>query len=470
VTQPVRLPTFKELLLAAAGAVVLAAAVYKAGPIVIVGLAALLLAILMLARPAFAAALAVSATVLCQADADWGLAATGHLYDVIPGMKITIAESLLLLAAAAAVIAATRRGRMLLPAPFTPALLLLATAIVFGAVMGISAGAGKEVFLQGRAFLPLLLVPFIIVNAVERNQLRTAIGLGAILAGILGVVGLAFYLSGKSAAGTSDGGHLTFLEAAPNFVMMLFLLCVFAAVLSGVKLPKWVIALTPFVFAALLFSYRRSFYIATVVGLLLILLLASGQVGRRILIPGLIVVALGGWFALSSGVVTDLNGPVEQRIQSLDPSKVKQNAQDRYRLDERRNVVAELKSAPLTGLGLGVPWRARYPLSIENKGGRGYAHFAALFYWLKLGPLGVLAYIWILGTVVVTGIGVWRRNQDSLIRVAALAFSISAVGLAIAELTATFVGADTRMATIIGALIGLLAIANAATPRSDRPV
>lgn len=461
-----RLPTFKELLLAAAGAVVLAAAVYKVGPAAVVVLAAGLLAVLMLARPAVAAGLAVGATVLCQADTDWGLPATGHLYDVLPGMKITIAESLLLLAAAAAVIAAARRGRLLLPKPFTPALILLATAIVFGAVVGISAGAGSEVFLGGRSFVPLLLVPFIVVNAVERDQLRTAIGVGAMLAGTLGVAGLALYLSGKSAAGTSDGAHLTFLEAAPNFVMMLFLLGVFGAVLSGVKVPKWVIALTPIVFAALLFSFRRSFYIATVVGLLLVLLLASGQVGRRILIPGLVVVALGGWFALSSGVVTDLNGPVEERIQSLDPSKVKQNDQDRYRLDERRNVLAELKEAPLTGLGIGVPWRARYPLSIENEGGRKYAHFAALYYWLKLGPLGVLAYIWILATVAVTGIGVWRRNPDAIVRVAALALATGIIGLAIAELTATFLGADNRMATIVGALIGFLAIASAATPRA----
>jgi hypothetical protein len=248
--------------------------------------------------------------------------------------------------------------------------------------------------------------------------------------------------------------------------MMLFLLCVFAAVLSRVKLPAWTLAMAPLVFAALLFSYRRSFYIATAVGLLLILLLASGQVGRRILIPALFVVALGGWFALSSGVVTDLNGPVEERIQSLDPSKVKKNDQDRYRLDERHNVVAELKQAPLTGLGLGVPWRARYPLSIENEGGRNYTHFAALYYWLKLGPLGVLAYIWILITMVVTGIGVWRRYPDPLVRVAALAAAMAMIGLAIAELTAAFVGAETRMATVIGAVIGLLAIAAAGTPRN----
>jgi hypothetical protein len=182
-------------------------------------------------------------------------------------------------------------------------------------------------------------------------------------------------------------------------------------------------------------------------------------------VPGLIVVALGGWFALSSGFVTDVNGPVEQRIESLDPGKVKKNDQDRYRLDERKNVIAELKDAPLTGLGLGVPWRARYPLSIENQGGRSYVHFAALYYWLKLGPLGVLAYAWLLITAVVTGVSVWRRHSDPLVRVAALAFGMSVVGLMIAELTATFVGADRRMATELGALLGLLAIASASAPR-----
>ena len=48
--------------------------------------------------------------------------------------------------------------------------------------------------------------------------------------------------------------------------------------------------------------------------------------------------------------------PIVKRARSLEPSKVEENAQDRYRLDELRNVTAEIRRQPVTGLGLGGQW------------------------------------------------------------------------------------------------------------------
>jgi hypothetical protein len=470
-TPTLRLPTLKELVLATAGALLLAAALIKVGPMVLFALAALVAVILLINRPELACAVALGAIVLLESNPDWGISSTARLYEYLPGFSLTGAEALLLIATGAAALQATKRGRLLLPDPFTPPLILMTVAIVAGVVTGAAAGIdGNDLFEAARSFIPLVLIPFVVINAVDPDHLRRAIGFVGGLATIKGVAGLAVLAAGLSASAGAAEERLTYLEAAPNFLMMLFLLCVFAALIAGVRLPAWTVAATPFVFAALLLSYRRSFYIATIAGALLVLLLASGQVGRRLLVPGLIVVVLGGWLALSSGIVTEVNGPVEERIESLDPGKVKTNDQDRYRIDERDNVLAELKDAPLTGLGLGVPWRARQPLSIENDGGRGYVHFAALYYWLKLGPMGVIAYLWLLLTAVVTGISVWRRHADPIVRVAALALGTGVVGLALAELTATFVGADRRMAAVLGALLGLLAIANAMARAAPRKI
>ena len=72
---------------------------------------------------------------------------------------------------------------------------------------------------------------------------------------------------------------------------------------------------------------------------------------------------------------------------------MEKNAQDRYRLDELRNVTAEIRKEPITGLGLGGQWAAIHPLGIEHENGRGYTHVVALWWWMKLGILGLIAYL-----------------------------------------------------------------------------
>ena len=91
--------------------------------------------------------------------------------------------------------------------------------------------------------------------------------------------------------------------------------------------------------------------------------------------------------------------PIVKRAASLNPTSIEANAEDRYRLDERANVLAEIKRHPITGLGMGIPWAATaQTLSLESGEGEGreYVHFAALWFWLKLGILGLCAYIGVL--------------------------------------------------------------------------
>jgi len=53
---------------------------------------------------------------------------------------------------------------------------------------------------------------------------------------------------------------------------------------------------------------------------------------------------------------------------SLNPSKLEASAEDRYRLDERANVLAEIRAHPIEGLGVTIPWAATaQTLSLEAK-------------------------------------------------------------------------------------------------------
>jgi O-antigen ligase len=162
---------------------------------------------------------------------------------------------------------------------------------------------------------------------------------------------------------------------------------------------------------------------------------------------------------LSSVHVQGSSSPLLERATSLSPSKISNNVEDRYRLDERANVTNEIEKHPITGIGVGVAWHAdARPLPIEHEGGRHYVHFAALWYWLNLGILGVLAYLGVLGGAAVMAWRLWRRGAEAVVRAFGLASLCGVAGLVAIETTASFTGVDTRFTVLFAAQLGMLAL------------
>jgi len=219
----------------------------------------------------------------------------------------------------------------------------------------------------------------------------------------------------------------------------------------------WLIVVALLSLASLLLSYRQSFWIAAVVGILIVILV--GLEGRRWLtiVPVLTVVFLAGWLTLGTGAVIELQGPIAERAASLNPTKLQHDPQDSYRIGERRNVIAEIEEHPFTGLGVSVPWIARYPLSVDRPFSRSYVHFAALWWWLKLGLIGLVAYLAVMGSSLRASFLVWREQHDSWFRVFGLAMLGSVIGLIVAETTASFTGVTPRMTAVFATAIGIVA-------------
>jgi hypothetical protein len=437
---------------------VLGAAVHKLGASALVLLAAGAVALLLLAHPAWSLGLLVGAVLLFEADPTSAFGFGSRLYEFIPGPKITGLDALLGLASAAVCLDVLRRRRThpvgLVAAP----LALLVCGVVMGAVTGLSAGVGLTEVQDGvRSFLPLLVIPLLTTQVLHtREDLHRALGALAAITAVKVTLGVALYATGASTP--SADFSATYLESTTNVLTMLFLLGWTAARLARVPLPVWVQWLAPIAAACLLLSFRRSFWIATVAGGLLVLLLGTGQTGRRLLLPGLVVLGLAGYL-VSATAVAQINGPVGERIQQLSPTKIKSNKEDRYRLGERRSVVADLRQDPIAGLGLGIPWRQRYPISEEHAGGGQYVHFGVLWWWMRLGILGPIGYLALLGTTVALALRVWRRSADGVIGAASLGTAAGLVGLAVAELTATFTGAEVRTSVLVGFVVGFIASA-----------
>jgi len=410
-------------------------------------------------RPGLALALLLIPVVVFEGQSG-NVSSVPRLYATVSALHTTPAEVLILVATLALLVRAYRVG-IRPPWPLTWPLALLGVATVSGAVVGLSNHAPSgDLFITVRHLIYLVLLPLIVVNVWrDPETIRRVLVVGAALVIVKAGLGLVS-LHGGSQVDPTTGAvmSLTYYEPTSNFLSMLYLLFVLGAMIRRVKLPWWVLLGTPLVFASLLLSFRRSFWIGAVLGLLLVLVLAPGIMGRvrLVLIVGLIAVGLS--LSLATGVVKDLQlqGQIAQRAQSINPVQLSTNPQDRYRLDERRNVLAEITRHPITGLGLNVPWTARYPVSLST-GDPNYVHFAALWFWLKLGILGLVAYLALMVAGIRAGYRAWRRCRDPLLQNTGLALGIGLLSLMVVETTATFTAADPRFTIVLGTLLGLLA-------------
>jgi hypothetical protein len=179
--------------------------------------------------------------------------------------------------------------------------------------------------------------------------------------------------------------------------------------------------------------------------------------GRRLIPPTGLLLAGAIW--LLGSVQFQSQSPILRRAVSLEPASLTANVEDRYRLDERANVLGTIREHPITGAGIMVPWQATSRgLSIEHIEGRQYVHFAALWYWLKLGVLGLIAYVTLLLGGAMLAWRVWRYSHEPIARAFGLASLCGIAGLAVIETTASFTGVDNRFTVLLGAQVGLLGL------------
>ncbi len=445
-------------LAAALTALVLLGAAHKVGTssiFVPLGVGAL---IVVLMRPLLAVTLTAGLAILCEGPAFGLFTFTENLYKPLY-KHLTPLDALVVLAAVSVALDVVRNRRPVrFPRELRLPILVLVLAMLSGIAMGHASGVSlKSVVLAENVIAYLVILPLTVANLqVDRRRLRLLLAAGFALAIVKALLGLAEIASGRgiSIEGVSK---LTYYEPTANWLVMLALLGLFAAILARLRPPLWMLLGSPLLIASLVLSYRRSFWIATVLGLLLVLLLALSPVGRRLLVPTGLFLAAAIW--LLGSITFQSQSPIVKRAVSLSPTSLKSNVEDRYRLDERANVLAEIERHPITGLGILVPWQASVqPLSIEHEGGREYVHFAALWWWLKLGILGLLAYFGLLIAAARLAWRVWRESVDSIARAFGLASLCGMAGMLAAETTASFTGVDLRFTVVLGTQIGLLAL------------
>jgi O-antigen ligase len=420
---------------------------------------ALVVVAILITRPVATLALVVGLTILCEGPGFGLFGFTAHLYTQVY-KDISLLDVLVGLVVISAFLDVLRNGRSLrVPRVLAFGLTMLALGMMLGAYVGHTSGVSLRysIFSEHVLFY-LLLVPVAIANLEidERTIVRLlagAMGL-AVVKAVLGLVEISLHL-GQPVEGTT---RLTYYEPTANWLIMICLLGILGAVIAKHRRPAWVLLASPLLITCLALSYRRSFWIASVLGVMLVVLLAISPAGRRMLIPGALAVAASIW--LLGSLHFESNLPIVKRVESLTSfSKLEANREDRYRLDERKNVLAEIRAHPISGLGVGVAWQATTaPLSVEHEEGRQYVHFAALWFWLKLGILGLCAYVGMILGAIALAWRAWRRAEHPWLRAFALASMCGVAGLAVMDTTASFTGVEARFTLVLAAQIGLLGV------------
>jgi O-antigen ligase len=429
---------------------------------------ALAVLVIVLMRPLLAVSIAIVVPILFE-GASFGLFTTlQHVYDPFY-KRITPVDVLVLIAVASVALDILRDRRPLrYPRELRFPQMLLALGMLCGIAMGKTGGSGlKSLLLAENLLAYLLILPVAIANLnVGSRRLQVLLGGAFALAVLKALIGLA-EIGAHKGVSIEGAANLTYYEPTANWVIMVALLSILAAIVARLRPPLWMVLSTPLLIASLVLSYRRSFWIAAVLGVVLVVLLALSPVGRRLLVPTALIVAAGIWL-LGSINFQSSHSPIVKRAASLAPNSLSSNVEDRYRIDERANVVAALKKKPITGLGILVPWEATArPLPVEHEEAREYVHFAALWWWMKMGILGLLAYLALLIATARLSWRVWRERPEPIFRAFGLGSLCAVAGLLVAETTATFTAAELRFTIVFAAQIGLLALI-AGLPRAER--
>ncbi len=234
-------------------------------------------------------------------------------------------------------------------------------------------------------------------------------------------------------------------EDSLNFVT--FLLFTGACVMDRYKFRGRIVFLlfSPAVFFCFLFSYKRAYYVAIVVGIMTLFLLQGKKARFRFLVLILIMVLIGSLIIAAAGQWN----AIEARINSiLHPTK---ESSASYRLVEWQNALISIYRHPIVGIGLGGIMPMEIYLSRTNILG---VHNTFLWVAVKMGIIGLFTYLLLHFAYLQRLIKLNYVLQDPFLRVVSRGLLCSFIAFCTAEMFAPMF-AQMRTGTWLGVMMGL---------------
>lgn len=301
----------------------------------------------------------------------------------------------------------------------------------------------------------LMALPLLADPPARRRLLGGLVGLGALL-GLWGVaqfvLGIRFELpadlGGGSVASFETAGRVIGLFAFPVAALVALAVLVSGKLRSrGMRVALLGVLILNL--AALVLTFERSFFVATLLGVIFILIRAPGRQRLRLLAwapVGLLTV-----FLALSVLAPSVLSAYETRLSTLgnyqtDPSVT-------YRVAESRMVSAEIAQHPLTGSGLGAAILIGRPGTNVPVAPRRYAENGYLWLAWKLGWLAA-GVLWLLMLLAI----VWPRRRGEEELFAATRLGAQAALFTLAVVTPSFASfTQIAITPTMGLLIALCA-------------
>ncbi len=300
---------------------------------------------------------------------------------------------------------------------------------------------------EPRRLLHFFAAYFLTVNLIQtKESLRMFLAIFFIAVILKGLEGVFLYTSGAGlqikwrirAIFTGWGDSLC-------FVTYLLFLGTFLLDRCPIAWKRWMILGTPFVVYSFLFSYKRAYYVAMVVGVSTLFLQLHKKARLRfialsaacmVIMMGMITV-MGQWNAIGMRFHSILN-----------PTK---ESSANYRLLEWKNALISIQKHPVFGIGLGGVMKMEIFLSRTNLLG---VHNTYLWVAVKMGAFGLFTYLFLHFAFLRRLLRQNRRLCDPFLRSVSKAIFCSFIAFCTAQLFAPMFS-QMRTSAWLGIIFGL---------------
>jgi hypothetical protein len=299
------------------------------------------------------------------------------------------------------------KGRLFRP------MMVFTLFLFFGLAHGLATGGGNSQAalweIRGVLYLPLVYV--LLMNLVDRAEqyvrLYALIMLAVFVNSIIALINLAGLSEEKRKSMESFVAHGATLPM--NTMLVLLAASWLFKNTSGVRRAVLPFALIPVVYVYLI-SERRAAFVA-LLGAVIVLGVFMYWTKRRTFwrVAPIVLLLLAAYTAAFWNNEKSSIGFPAQAIKSvISPSAVSDRNQDSdlYRVIEKSDIVATIRSSPILGIGFGHPFLRPTPLPpiapflLEPY----MPHNAVLWMWMKTGALGFFVMVYLFGLTLVTGV------------------------------------------------------------------
>ncbi|MGH9270330.1 MAG: O-antigen ligase family protein [Ilumatobacteraceae bacterium] len=344
---------------------------------------------------------------------------------------------------------------------------------MFGLLRGIGSGGDRRIAVfESRALFYVLVIYVLVTNVfTTRRQYERVLMVAMVAIGVQSVFALQYYLdlpADEQAVLERLGEHASAVHMAAVVVLLLA-----TFLLNGTRATRWLLlAMMPAIVTAFMLSQRRAAMVALMFGAAVICFFAFHRRRRAfwVFVPAVAILG-AGFVAATWGAVGAIGLPAQAVKSVIAPGTLDAADQSSnfYREIEATNVWFTIRNSPLLGVGFGQPFSILYRMpDISFYEFWAYKpHHSVLWIWLKMGFLGFVATLFMIGRTIQAG----ARSALDVETRREVAYVATAVAIIFMLVIYSYVdiGWDSRSMVLLGLCIAICTdYVNASRPAAAR--